>query len=137
MKTCFTFCVLLLSFVILSCGDEHLTLNENKPQKFEGSFKLETNDQSLDQSGTSTLEIFNGRFKGSTYNGSIQSAGRLTVTENKIIFTDTVFKIYPANILPPRSLSGTYDYAFDGNKLQIGNKYPSGWVEVHTFYLKK
>lgn len=137
MKNHLLICVLFFSFALFSCADEHLPLNVNRSQRFEGSFKLETDDKSLDQSGTSTLEIAGGVYKNSTYNGMVYAAGKLTATENKITFSDTVFKIYPANIIPPRSLNGTYDYAFDGNKLQIGNKYSSGWVETHTFYLKK
>lgn len=127
----------LIALVFSACEDDRITLNKSKRQVFEGSFTVTTNDNTVDESATSTLEISNGRFKGLTYNGSILAAGRLTVTENKIIFADTVFKIYPANILPPRCLNGTYDYTFDGNKLQIGNKYPSGGVELHTLYLKK
>lgn len=130
-----TFALIALAFS--ACEDDRITLNKSKRQVFEGSFTVTTNDNTVDESATSTLEISNGRFKGLTYNGSILAAGRLTVTESKIIFTDTVFKIYPANILPPRCLNGTYDYTFDGNKLQIGNKYPSGGVELHTLYLKK
>lgn len=127
----------LIALIFSACEDDRVTLNKSKRQVFEGSFTVTTNDNTVDESATSTLEISDGRFKGLTYNGSILAAGRLTVTESKIIFTDTVFKIYPANILPPRCLNGTYDYTFDGNKLQIGNKYPSGGVELHTLYLKK
>lgn len=128
--------VTLISLTFLGCEDDRVTLNKSKRQIFEGSFTVTTNDNTVDESATSTLEIYNGRFKGSTYDGSVQAAGRLTVTDSKIIFADTVFKIYPANILPPRCLNGTYDYTFDGNKLQIGNKYPSGGIELHTLYLK-
>lgn len=126
----------LIALIFSACEDDRVTLNKSKRQVFEGSFTVTKKDNTVDESATSSLEISNGRFKGLTYNGSILAAGRLTVTESKIIFTDTVFKLYPANILPPRCLNGTYDYTFDGNKLQIGNKYPSGGVELHTLYLK-
>jgi|GEM_PF-2096856 len=130
------FTVVLLSLIVLSCEDDRIPLNKNKHQVFEGSFTLKTDNKSTNQSGSSTLEILNGKFDGYTYDGGVHAAGKFTVTENKITFIDTVFKIYPTNIIPPRSLNGTYDYAFDGNKLQIGNKYASGWIEEHTFYLE-
>jgi hypothetical protein len=136
MKTYLLFCVLLFSFALLSCEDEKLPLNVNKHQKFEGSFKVKTDTKAYNQSGTSTLEISNGSYKGYTFDGHIHSAGKLHVSTNKITFMDTVFKIYTTEILPPTCLKGTYDYAFDGNTLQIGNKHGSGWVETHTFRLK-
>lgn len=134
MKTYLLFCALLFSFSLLSCEDEKLPLNVNKHQKFEGSFKVKTDTKAYNQSGISTLEISNGYYKGTTY-GEVLSAGKLTVTSNKITFMDTVFKAYLTHIVPPTSLNGTYDYAFDGNRLEIGNKHGSDWVETHSFKL--
>ena len=137
MKVIQLFCAVMVSLVLFSCEDEHLPLNVNKDQNFEGSFRLKTDTKAYNQSGTSTLEISNGSYKGYTFDGQILSAGKLNVSEKKITFMDTVFKVYPGNIIPFTSLNGTYDYAFDGNKLQVGNKYGSGWLEIHTFRLKK
>lgn len=134
MKACFLICALLTSFVLLSCEDEHLPLDVNKHQQFEGSFSVKTDTKAYNQSGTSTLEISNGSYKA--YTNGILSAGLVKTSSNKIIFTDTVFKIYNANIIPPTSLNGTYDYAFDGDRLEIGNRHQSSWIEKHTLRLK-
>ena len=125
----------MFAFVFLSCEDENLPLNVTRPQNFEGSFRLKTDTEAYNQSGPSTLEISNGSYK--SYTNGILSAGKLKVSANKITFMDTVFKIYPANIIPPICLRGTYDYAFDGDRLEIGNRFQSGWVEKHTFQLKR
>lgn len=136
------FCATVLTAILFGCGDDDLILNKNKDQSFKGSFKLLTSDKplsSLEAAGTSTLEISNGRFTSTTYIkdlGSGHSAGRLEITESKINFMDTVPK-YFLNILPPKYLNGTYDYKFDGDKLEIGTKYESGWVEIYTFNLIK
>lgn len=135
MKTCLLFCIVLSAFVFLSCEDENLPLNVNKHQNFEGSFKLKTDAKAYNQSGPSTLEISNGSYK--SFTNGILSAGKVKVSTAKITFMDTVFKIYPGHITPPVCLNGTYDYAFDGDRLEIGNRFQSGWVEKHTFQLKR
>jgi hypothetical protein len=143
MKTYRIFCAALFAFVLFSCEDDDLVLNKNKKQSFKGSFKLQTSEKFLstvEAAGTSTLEISNGRFTSITYTETLgygHAAGRLAITESKINFIDTVFKAWPANIMPPRYINGTYDYKFDGNKLELGNKYESGWVEIHTLDLKQ
>lgn len=119
-----------------------MVLNKNKVQAFKGSFKLQTSESPLstvEASGTSTLEISNGRFLSTTYVedlGSGHSAGKLEISEKKITFVDTVFKAWIGLVAPPKYLNGTYDYKFDGNKLELGNKFESGWVERYYFDLK-
>jgi hypothetical protein len=136
------FCATLLAAILFGCEDEDLMLNKNKAQSFSGSFKLLTSDKiprTVKVSGTSSLEISNGRFTSTTVVESLgygYSAGRLEITENKITFIDTVFKAWPMHILPPKYLNGTYDYKFDGDKLEVGTKLESGWVELHTLKLK-
>lgn len=143
MKACSLFLALLCSAILLGCEDEHLTLNANKLQTFDGAFKTLSSDKfprSVEESGTSTLEISNGRFISTTFSesrGYGHAAGRLEITGDKIHFMDTVFKAWLMHVLPPKYLNGKYDYAFDGDKLQIGTKYQSGWVDIYTFHLKK
>ena len=134
--------ITLLSAILVGCGDDDMLLNKNKDQSFSGSFKLITSDKIpgiVEASGTSTLEISNGRFTSTTHIESFgygHSAGRLEITENKITFIDTVFKAWPANIIQPKYLNGIYDYRFDGDKLELGTKLESGWIEKYNFDLK-
>jgi hypothetical protein len=136
------FSVTLVTVILFGCEDDDLVLNKNKDQSFKGSFKLQTSENPLstiEASGTSTLEISNGRFISTTYVEDLgygHAAGRLEITESKITFMDTVPKYWPMNILPPKYLNGIYDYKFNGNKLELGNKFESGWVERYNFDLK-
>lgn len=142
MKICQLFATSLLAVILFSCADDDLVLNKNKDQSFKGSFELLTSDiipRTVEASGTSTMEISNGRFISTTYvedRGYGHSAGRLEINERKINFIDTVFKVWTMDILPPKYLNGTYDYKFDGDKLEIGTRLPSGWVEIYKFDLK-
>jgi hypothetical protein len=143
MKIYQPFRAALFAAILFGCGDDDLVLNKNKDQSFKGSFKLQTSENpfsTIEAIGTSALEISNGRFISTTYVEDLgygHSAGRLEITESKINFIDTVFKVWPMNILPPKYLNGTYDYRFDGDKLEIGTKLQSGWVEIYALKLKK
>lgn len=140
MKIYKLFFVALLLTALTSCEDEKLVLNKTKEQSFTGSLTIRTSNQAFNPiTGTSSLEISNGRFVSTTYvegRGYGHSAGTLKISENKIHFTDTVFKATLMHLVPPFYISGTYDYAFDGQKLELGNRLESGAIERYAFDLK-
>lgn len=107
---------------------------------FEGSFEVQKYiklQKIIENTGEITLNTHDGIYYGTVHQAYGAFAGKLEVSSEKINFTDTLFLIYPANIIPPRLPRGKCTYTFDGQNLTFKRKSESGVIELYTLKLQK
>ncbi|HET9054713.1 MAG TPA: hypothetical protein VFM90_11095 [Cyclobacteriaceae bacterium] len=132
-------CMVLFLWLVFGCEDDHLKL-DGTARTFAGSFEVVSYDKfqkNIQDAGEITLHTADGIYVGAVHQAYGAFAGKLEVSSEKINFTDTLFSIYPANIIPPRVPRGKYTYTFDGQNLTFKRKSESGMIELYTLKLQK
>lgn len=118
---------LALAFVCsLGC---HKTNYERKTLldgNYQGTFNMPHSPN--DAMGSVTLTISNGTYVCNTSLPYNYGAGYIEITESTLFFKDTLFFIVPAVYITGYSLSGKYNYLFDGTHLQVQKSANSGGI---------
>lgn len=115
------FVILCLSTLLLSCDkkENNLPLDPQREMSFSGTFQTMNSDNI---SGTVTLNISNGYYVCQTNLPFGSGAGIFEINDKTLNFIDTLFFQVPSIYGPSYVLSGSHDYRFDGEKLEIWKK---------------
>ncbi len=115
------FVIMCLLTLLLSCDkkENNLPLDPQWEMSFSGTFQTMNSDNIY---GTVTLNISNGYYECQTNLPFGSGAGIFEINDETLHFIDTLFLHGPSTYGPSYVLSGSHDYRFDGEKLEIWKK---------------
>ncbi len=123
MKTIFTLTLYLIIVFVFSSGCNKQIKYENlESGKYYGTFQYES-DSFM---GSVSLVISDGYYNCSTNLPFNYGAGKIEISDRTLNFIDTLFFAVPAIYLTGYSLSGEYNYQYDGINLKIVRDYGTG-----------